>query len=582
MPSDDKSSPRPAAFGMMEMLRVWKGNWARLGGAQSPTAAALAWTEFCFRLAGSPSHLMQVAADTLDAGKAMAGRLCRPGRKDWVFRPDEDDRRFRYPGWSRFPFSLFAQAQLAAEALWRETALGTAGLGPVEARRVEFLGRFALNAIAPVNFPWTNPEIVDACLESFGANLVKGQQLLAEDVERLTLRERLPGLEDYVPGKTVAVQPGRVVYRNALMEIIQYAPSTETVWRQPVLIVPAWLMKFYILDLTPRDSLIHYLVGRGHTVFVVSWKNPGADMASVTFDDYRRDGVMVAIDIVEAIVPGQKIQIVGYCLGGTVVAIAAAAMADQRDDRLASVTLLAAQTDFSEVGDMMLFVDESQVRLLEDLMHVQGFLDTRQMSTAFYALRTNEMVFARMVERYLLGRAVAPADIDAWLADPTRIPERTHSDYLRRLFLDNSFARGAYQVDGRPVGPADIDLPVFLLGAERDHVAPWRSVFRTAFAISGPATFVLTGGGHNTGIVSPPDKPKASFRRFVRASSARPPEPDAWAEKAVREPGSWWPAWVDWLEAHSSPLRGPAPPMGTVRRGLPPLEPAPGHYVAET
>jgi len=558
-----------------EIFRLWRGLLARLAGAQSPTAAVTAWADLCLRLAGSPADQVNVAADLANRMLRLAGHTFPSDRDHWAFQPAPDDRRFRYPGWSRFPYDLYAQGQLAAEAGWRALTLGTGVPPRLADRRAEFLGRFALNAIAPVNFPWSNPEVADAWIASRGLNFVRGFHLWLEDVVRLAGHERLPGLDAYVPGKTVAIQPGDVIHRDPLMEVIQYAPVTGKVWRQPVLIVPAWLMKFYVLDLDPRNSLVRHLVEHGHTVFMVSWKNPGADMADIAFEDYRRH-LMRAIDAVGAAAPDQTIHLVGYCLGGTLAAIAAAAMSARGDKRLASLSLWAAQTDFSEVGDMMLFVDDAQVDLLDDLMHLQGFLDTRQMSTAFYALRANEMLFARIVERYLLGRAVSPVDIDAWLADPTRIPARAHGDYLRTLFLDNRFARGSYDAGGIRVGLADIDRPVFLLGAERDHVAPWRSVFRTAFALGGDATFVLTGGGHNTGVVTPPGKPKAKFRMFARQPGTTAVDPDAWVRDAETRDGSWWPAWTRWLASLSPPTSAPPP------RGAPSLGPAPGLYVTGT
>lgn len=565
---------------LTEVQRQWRGNTARVFGAQSLFAAASAWTAFVSAGGLAPAYLMITGADAWFDVSRLTVNLLTPAETEWAFKPANGDRRFRYASWRRQPFSGFAQAYLAAESLWRRLVVGMPGLKRLEARRVEYLGHFVLNALAPVNFATTNPEIIETFLATRGESAVDGLLNLAEDMSRLASHEHLPELDQFIPGRTVALEPGSVVYRDHLFELIQYASSTQSVWRQPILIVPAWLMRFYVLDLGTQDSFVGFLVEHGFTVFLISWKNPDATMADIGLDAYRKS-VMSAINAIGDIVPGQQIHLAGYCLGGTIAAIAAAAMKKIQDDRLASLSLLATQTDFTEVGDMMLFVDDCQVRLLEDLMHVQGFLDAKQMASAFYALRANEMIFARLVERYLLGRKVAPMDIDAWLSDPTRIPERAHRDYLHNFFLENGFANGTFEIDGQAVGLADIQVPAFLLGAERDHVVPWRSVFRTAFKVAGPATFILTGGGHNSGIVSPPGKPKASFRRLTRPPAMSEVDPEVWADQVPIVSGSWWPAWVDWLRSHGVPEQVRPPPLGNIGRGYAPLEPAPGRYVRE-
>ena len=416
------------------------------------------------------------------------------------------------PAGSVLPFSLLAQAQLAAEAQWHAATRDIPGMGRHHAKRVDFLGSLMLNALAPVNFAWTNPAVLDAAWRTAGANFAAGAALLAEDVARLARGKQLKGLEEFKIGENIALTEGKVVFRNELMELIQYAPTTPQVREEPLLIVPAWIMKYYVLDLSPANSLVRYLVDQGFTVFMISWKNPGAELRDTSFDDYRSKGVMTAIDMIGEIVPGRKLHAVGYCLGGTILAIAAAAMDRDHDDRLASLSLLAAQTDFEEAGELMLFIDESQLALLEDMMHVQGFLDTRQMAGAFSVLRANEMIFSQFVERYLLGQPRTPTDLDAWLADATRMPARMHSEYLRQLFLDNSFAHGNYLVDGRAVALKDIKTPLFALGAERDHIAPWRSVYKVELYSSADTEFILTGGGHNSSVVSPPGKTGAYYR----------------------------------------------------------------------
>jgi polyhydroxyalkanoate synthase len=455
-------------------------------------------------------------------------------------------------------------------------------MDPRHARRVNFLGNFMLNAFSPGNFAWTNPSVLEAAWRTAGANFLSGASLLVQDLGRAAFGENPKGMKDFRIGETVALTKGEVVFRNELMELIQYAPTTTQVREEPVLIVPAWIMKYYILDLSPANSLVRYLVDQGFTVFIVSWKNPGLELRDTSFDDYRSKGVMTAIDIIGKIISGKKVHAVGYCLGGTILAIATAAMNRNHDDRLASLSLLAAQTDFEEAGELMMFIDESQLVVIEDMMHVQGYLETRQMAGAFYLLRANEMIFAQFVERYLLGEPRAPNDLDAWLADPTRMPARMHSEYLRQLFLDNSFAHGNYQVDGRAVAIKDITTPVFALGAERDHIAPWRSVYKIELYSSADTFFILTGGGHNSSVVSPPGKVGAQYRVSKCDTSNIYLDPDVWLASAQQRQGSWWPEWVRWLEAHSSSVSVAPSFLRNTERGWPSYGPAPGSYVFGT
>jgi polyhydroxyalkanoate synthase subunit PhaC len=556
-----------------------RGRFGILLGGQSPWAALQAWEDWAFHLMLSHGRQIELCELALEAASSLYPALLDNGAPHRIFKPAPDDRRFRDPSWNRPPFNLLAQAQLAAEAQWHAATSDVPGMARHHARRVEFLGGFMLNAFAPVNFAWTNPTVLEAAWRTAGANFASGASLLAQDLIRLAHGEKLKGLEAFRIGETIALTKGEVVFRNELMELIQYAPTTPQVREEPVLIVPAWIMKYYILDLSPANSLVRYLVDQGFTVFIVSWKNPGPELRDTSFDDYRSKGVMTAIDMVDRIVPGKKLHAVGYCLGGTILAIAAAAMNRDHDDRLASLSLLAAQTDFEEAGDLMLFIDESQLALLDDIMHVQGYLDTRQMAGAFYVLRANEMIFSQFVERYLLGEPHAPSDLDAWLADPTRMPARMHSEYLRQLFLDNNFSHGNYQVGSRAVALQDIKTSIFALGAERDHVAPWRSVYKIELYSSADTVFVLTGGGHNSAVVSPPGKAGAYYRLSTCEASAKYVDPDSWLVCASPRQGSWWPEWVRWLDSHSSSVRVAPPFMRNTDRRWPSYGPAPGSYV---
>jgi polyhydroxyalkanoate synthase len=566
-----RASAPPAEFDQMDQ-RV-HGQLATLIGGQSPWSVADAWQDWAYHLAVSPARqvaLFRQAAATAAGLAANAGVL---GEAPWIVEPLPADHRFSDPAWLRFPFNMLAQTQLAIEDQWRAAVGGLRGVSEHHLRRVEFLGQFVLNALAPVNFPATNPRVWDAALRTGGWNFLNGGQLYCRDIARLLAGRRLTGLDDFVVGKTMAITPGKVVFRNHLMELIQYDPTTPTVRREPILITPAWIMKYYILDLTPETSLVRYLVDQGYTVFIVSWRNPDASDREVGFEDYRIHGIDKAIEVVREIAEGEKIHAVGYCLGGTALAISAAAIDRDRRGLLASLSLLAAQTDFDEAGELMLFIDESQLALLEDMMAMQGYLDARQMAGAFYALRANEMLWSQLVDRYLVSQPKPLGPLDAWLADSTRMPARMHSEYLRRLFLENRFAHGRYEVDGDAVAMKNIKTPVFALGAERDHIAPWRSVYKIELYGSSDTTFALSGGGHNQSVVSPPGKPGAYYR--VRTTRRGRPyvEPDVWEAGAKKEDGSWWPCWAAWLDRHSrgEPI---SPPVAAASLGD-----APGSYV---
>ena len=565
-----------------QLDRRRRGHFGMLLGGQSPWAALQAWEDWAFHLMLSRGKQLELWELALEATSSLQRALLEGEAQSGILGPNSADRRFRDPGWQRPPFSLLAQAQLATEAQWHAATTEVPGMARHHARRVDFLGSLWLNALAPINFAWTNPTVLEAARQTSGANFAAGASLLAEDLVRLARGEKLKGLDDFRIGENIAVTEGQVVFRNELMELIQYAPTTSQVREEPLLIVPAWIMKYYVLDLSPGSSLVRYLVDQGFTVFIISWKNPGAELRNTSFDDYRSKGVMTAIDVIGRIVSGRKLHAVGYCLGGTILAIAAAAMDRDHDDRLASLSLLAAQTDFEEAGELMLFIDESQLALLEDIMHVQGFLETRQMAGAFYVLRANEMIFAQFVERYLLGEPRAPTDLDAWLADSTRMPARMHGEYLRQLFLDNSFAHGNYLVDGRAVAVKDIKTPVFALGAERDHIAPWRSVYKIELYSSADTEFILTGGGHNSSVVSPPCKAGAYYRVSTCDPQDQYVDPDTWLASAAQKPGSWWPEWVRWLDAHSSSVKVTPSFLSNTDSGLPSCGPAPGTYVFQT
>jgi polyhydroxyalkanoate synthase len=422
----------------------------------SPAALAQAYLDWATHLANAPGKRMQLVDKALRKAVRFAdyaGRCCASGggTADCCIEPLPQDRRFAGEDWHRWPYNLIHQAFLLNQQ-WRHNATtGIRGISRQHEDLVEFMSRQILDMVSPSNFLATNPDVLRVTAATGGMNLVSGLKNLAEDWERAASGRRPVGTENFMVGRDVAVTLGKVIYRNRLIELIQYAPATGTVRPEPVLIVPAWIMKYYILDLSPRNSLVKYLTEQGFTVFMISWKNPGPQDRDLGLDDYRARGVMDALDVVNAVVPNQKVHAAGYCLGGTILSIAAAAMARDGDERLRSMTLLAAQTDFTEAGELMLFINESQLAFLEDMMWEQGFLDSRQMAGTFQLLHSNDLVWSRMVHEYLMGERAPMTDLMAWNADATRMPYRMHSEYLRKLFLDNDLAEERFTVAGKPV-----------------------------------------------------------------------------------------------------------------------------------
>jgi polyhydroxyalkanoate synthase len=445
---------------------------------------------------------------------------------------------------------------------------------------VQFASRQFLDMVSPSNFLLTNPEVLRHTASKSGMNLVSGLQNLMEDWERAISGKKPIGAEQFVVGRDVAATSGKVIYRNHLIELIQYAPATDKVRPEPVLIVPVWIMKYYILDLSPRNSLVKYLTEQGFMVFMISWQNPGPEDRNLGMDDYRTLGVMAALDVVKSIVPNEKVHAVGYCLGGTLLSIAAAAMVRESDDRLKSITLLAAQTDFSEAGELMLFINESQLAFLEDMMWEQGFLDSRQMAGAFQILHSNDLVWSRMVREYLMGERQPMTDLTAWNADATRMPYRMHSEYLRQLFLGNDLAEGHFMVAGKSAALADIRVPIFAVGTTRDHVTPWRSTYKIHLLTDCEVTYLLTAGGHNAGIVSEPGHDGHTFQVMTKEHDGHYLDPETFLANAPRKEGSWWPEWVAWLDARSGEAVT-SNEIGAPRAGYTPLCDAPETYVLQ-
>jgi len=562
--------------------RMWEALSAQATGGFSPASLALAFFDWYIHLMAAPGKRVELT----DKALRKASRLltyCLAVANDphapSCIEPLPGDYRFRADEWHQKPFNFFAQGFLLSQQWWHNVTHEVPGVTAHHEDMVSFVSRQLLDMLSPSNFAFTNPEVVKRIAATGGMNFVQGFRNWIEDVSRLATRRPQAGMEDFQVGKDIATTPGKVVYRNHLIELIQYEPSTKTVMAEPVLLVPAWIMKYYILDLSPQNSLVRYLVGRGHTVFCISWRNPSAADRDLTMDDYRRFGVMAALDAVGAIVPERKIHATGYCLGGTLLSIAAAAMERVGDDRLATLTLLAAQTDFTEPGELALFIDDSQLHFLESMMWNRGYLSADQMAGSFQLLRSNDLIWSRLVHDYLMGERAPMIDLMAWNADSTRMPYKMHAEYLRRLYLNNELAAGRFMVDGRSAALQNIRVPIFVVGTEHDHVAPWRSVYKIHYLTDTDVTFVLTSGGHNAGIISEPGHPDRHFRIALKRTADPCLDSDEWAAAATSKAGSWWVDWSDWLTINSASEHVSPPAIDASGKGYAPIANAPGTYV---
>lgn len=568
--------PSRSTFALDRAYHAWLG---RFTNGISPAAVALAFNEWGLQLASSPGKQLEI----MDKGQRQARRLaaymalCAHGKGDQAcIEPLPQDRRFRDPEWSTPPFRFSHQAFLLYQQWWHIATNGVRGVSPHSEQVVSFITRQLLDVFSPSNSLLTNPVVLKRTMETGGGNLLNGWRNMMEDWERQLMDRGPAGVENYKVGENLGITPGKVVYRNHLIELIQYSPTTPNVYAEPVLLVPAWIMKYYILDLSPHNSMVKYLVEHGHTVFIVSWRNPTEEDRDLGMQEYLEQGPFSAMEAIRSLIPDQQIQAVGYCLGGTLMAMAAATLARDGKDWLRSLTLLTGQVDFSEAGELKLFIDHPQVSFLEDLMWEQGNLGNDQMAGAFQLLRSNDLIWSRMVREYLLGERTQLSDLMAWNADTTRMPFRMHSEYLRDLMLNNALAAGRYRVKGRLIALSSIRIPTFAVGAERDHVAPWRSVYKAELLTDADVTFLLASGGHNAGIISPPGGFKGYHRIRTSMHGEHYLAPDEWLEVARKEDGSWWPTWEAWLAEKASgevPAREVKAPDG--------LPDAPGHYVME-
>ena len=506
-----------------------------------------------------------------NAVKRMAGEPVAP-----LATPDPRDKRFSDPEWSNNQFFDFLKQAYLLTVDWAQRLVHDAqGLDPHTQHKAEFYVRQIANAISPSNFVLTNPEILRETMSSHAGNLVRGMHMLAEDIAagRGELRIRQSDAQTFEVGRNLALTPGKVIFENPLMQLIQYAPSSETVLKPPLLIVPPWINKFYILDLTPEKSFIGWCVAQGLTVFVISWVNPDEKLAQKSFEDYMREGPLAALDVIEKITGEREVNSLGYCVGGTLLATTLAYLAKLGDDRIRSATLLTAQVDFTHAGDLKVFVDEEQIAAREREMGERGYLQGSKMATAFNLLRSNDLIWPYVINNYLKGKEPAPFDLLYWNSDATRMPAANHSFYLRNCYLDNRLAKGEMVIAGTPLDLNDVKIPIYNLATREDHIAPARSVLLGSRFFGGPVRFVLAGSGHIAGVVNPPQKIK--YQHWIGPKPSGD-DLERWLSQATEHPGSWWPDWLGWLkqqEAAEVPARQPG---GGV---LTPIEDAPGRYV---
>jgi polyhydroxyalkanoate synthase len=547
-------------------------------GMASPLAVGAAFLEMTARMMSDPSRLVQAQLslwnDYLTLWQRTTQRFLG-GTTEPVIEPSAGDRRFRDAAWTdNTLFDFIKQSYLLTARCLQGAVRDVGGIDERTARKIDFYTRQFVDAIAPSNFLMTNPEVLRATIESRGENLLNGLKNLLDDLERGKgrLAIKMTDMEAFRIGENIAVTPGKVVYQNDLMQLIQYQPATEKVKRRPLLIMPPWINKFYILDLRANNSFIRWAVSQGNTVFVISWVNPDERLAAKTFTDYMLEGPLDALDAIEQATGERETNVIGYCLGGTLLASTLAYMAVKRDDRIKSVTYFVTMIDFAEAGELSVFIDEEQLSALEERMNAKGYLEGRDMATTFNMLRANDLIWSFVVNNYLLGKAPFPFDLLYWNADSTRMPAAMHSFYLRNMYQENLLVKpGGITLDGVPIDLRKIKTPAFLLSTREDHIAPWRSTYAATQLYRGPVKFVLSASGHIAGVVNPPGGKYGHWE-----NEKNPATPEEWFATATAHPDSWWPLWGDWVSQYSG---GEVPARRPGDGELTPIEDAPGSYV---
>jgi polyhydroxyalkanoate synthase subunit PhaC len=547
-------------------------------GMANPLSIGAAFFEMTARMMSDPSRLVQAQLslwnDYMTLWQRTAQRFLG-GNAEPMIEPSVGDRRFRDKAWTDNTLFDFIKQSYLLTARWLQgTVKDVEGIDERTARKVDFYTRQFVDAIAPSNFLITNPEVLRATIESRGENLLNGLKNLLEDLERGKgrLAIKMTDMEAFRIGANIAVTPGKVVYQNDLLQLIQYAPTTATVKRRPLLIIPPWINKFYILDLRADNSFIRWAVAQGHTVLVISWVNPDERLAAKTFTDYMREGLLAALDAIEQATGEREANVIGYCLGGTLLASTLAYMAVKRDHRIASATYFVTMVDFAEAGELSVFIDEEQLAALEERMNAKGYLEGRDMATTFNMLRANDLIWSFVVNNYLLGKSPFPFDLLYWNADSTRMPAAMHSFYLRNMYQENLLVKpGGVTLDGVPIDLRKIKTPSFLLSTREDHIAPWRSTYAATQLYQGPVSFVLSASGHIAGVVNPPGSKYGHWQ-----NDQNPPTAEEWLTTATAVADSWWPVWERWVAQYSG---GEVPARHPGDGKLEPIEDAPGSYV---
>jgi len=550
-------------------------------GPADPMNIGNAFMEMTAKMMAEPAKMveaqMNLWQDYLALWQQSAAKMMGQEAEPTI-EPERGDRRFKAPEWNEnHVFDFIKQSYLLTSRWMQDTVKDVEGLDDKTAQKVDFYTRQFVDAMAPTNFVMTNPEVLRATVESNGENLVNGLNNLLGDMERGKgqLQISMTDMDAFQVGENVAVSPGKVVFQNDLIQLIQYEPTTDKVYKRPLLISPPWINKFYILDLRPQNSFIKWSVDQGYTVFVISWVNPDEKLSHKTFDDYLTDGILAAMDAVEQATGVNEMSTIGYCLGGTLMASALAYLAAKNDKRIKACTFFTAQVDFSEPGELEIFIDEEQLQHLESLMAEKGYMEGSTMSSTFNMLRANDLIWSFVVNNYLLGKDPFPFDLLYWNSDATRMPADMHMYYLRNMYQKNLLVEpGALVMDGVPIDLTKIKTPVYIQAGKEDHIAPYRSVFKATQHFQGPSRFMLAGSGHIAGVVNPPAAKKYQF--WVNETDKTYDDVDAWVADAEQHPGSWWGDWDTWLKKRSgAKVAARKPGSGKLKA----IEDAPGSYV---
>ncbi len=550
-----------------------------LSGMLDPFNVMASFGEGMRQLSMDPQKLMAANMELWQQHMSLwqeTGRKMMGQESATVAEPGRGDRRFKNAAWDdNGVFDVIRQSYLITSRWLIKTMSEIEGLSEADARKIQFHTQQMADAMSPSNFFMTNPQVIKETVDSGGQNLIRGMQNLKRDLEagdgqlKITMTDQTA----FTVGENIATAPGKVIFQNDVLQLLQFEPSTKTVFKRPLLIFPPWINKYYILDLQPENSFIRYAVSKGYTVFVASWVNPDAQLANKTMDDYLREGILAAMDAVEQASGSDEMSVIGYCIGGTLTAAALAYLADKGDQRIKAATFFAAQVDFSEAGDLKVFIDDKQLDSLDSRMAEQGFLEGDDMSTAFNLLRSNDLIWSYYVNNYLLGKDPMAFDLLYWNADATRMPRTLHMYYLRQMYLNNNLAKpGGITLDGVAIDLTKVKIPVYLQAAKEDHIAPYNSVFKATGLYQGPVRFMLAGSGHIAGVVNPPSANKYNYWM----NEDQPKDLDAWIDGAQSHPGSWWDDWHKWLSKKSgTKVKARTPGDGKLKV----LEDAPGSYV---